>query len=247
MRQSLSETKALLDEHQRIWLTKPSLRLIYKHYYDLAFSNSVPGLSLEIGAGSGSLRHCGFEVISTDIVHTLHVDVVSDAHALPFEDGSVNNIIAVDVFHHLQRPIKFLHEASRLLQPGGRLLLIEPAITLISQPFFRWFHSEPFDMKADVLGDSELSSKCNPFDSNQALGTLLATKDRYRLSKRVSGLRVSKIEWMGSIAYPLSGGFRQWCLLPEFIVKPILALESVIDKLFGRFVAFRLLVVITKD
>jgi len=77
------EAKCLLDEHQRIWLKKPSLRLVYQYYYDLAFSNSIPGRTLEIGAGSGSLRQCGFEVISTDIVHTSNVDVVSDAHALP--------------------------------------------------------------------------------------------------------------------------------------------------------------------
>ncbi len=52
----LLEAKTLLDEHQRIWLKKPNLRLVYQHYYDLAFSNSIPGLVLEIGAGSGSLN-----------------------------------------------------------------------------------------------------------------------------------------------------------------------------------------------
>ncbi|SVE29323.1 uncharacterized protein METZ01_LOCUS482177, partial [marine metagenome] len=123
MRSGLLEAKTLLDDQQRIWLKKPTLRLVYKNYYDLAFSNSVPGRTLEIGAGSGSLRHCGFDVISTDIVHTPYVDVVSDAHVLPFIENSVNNIIAVDAFHHLQRPIRFLHEASRLLKPGGQLLL----------------------------------------------------------------------------------------------------------------------------
>lgn len=241
------EAKSLLDEHQRIWLKKPSLRLVYQHYYDLAFSNSIPGRVLEIGAGSGSLKHCGFEVISSDIVHTPYVDVVSDAHALPFKDSSVNNIVAVDVFHHLQRPIRFLHEANRLLQPGGRVLLIEPAVTIFSRLFWRFFHSEPFDMNVDVLADGQLSKKRNPFDANQALGTVLATKDSKRLSQHVSGLQISKIQWTGSIAYPLSGGFRKWCLLPKFMVKPMLHLETVIDKYFGRFVAFRLLLVITKD
>ena len=33
----------------------------------------------------------------------------------------------------------------------------------------------------------------------------------------------------------------------KLMVKPILHLESVIDKYFGRLVAFRLLLVITKD
>ena len=247
MRWGLLEAKTLLDEHQRIWLKKPSLRLVYQYYYDLAFSNSIPGRTLEIGAGSGSLRHCGFEVISTDIVHTSNVDVVSDAHALPFTNSSVNNIVAVDVFHHLQRPIRFLNEANRLLQPGGRLLLIEPAITILSRPFWKLFHSEPFDMNVDVLADGQLSRKRNPFDANQALGTVLATKDRKRLPNHVPGLHISKIQWTGSIAYPLSGGFRKWCFLPKIMVKPILHLESVIDKYFGRFVAFRLLLVITKD
>ena len=102
-------------------------------------------------------------------------------------------------------------------------------------------------MNVDVLADGQLSKKRNPFDANQALAMVLATKDRKRLPKHVSGLRISKIRWTGSIAYPLSGGFRKWCLLPKSLVKPILHLESVIDKYFGRFVAFRLLLVITKD
>ena len=68
-------------------------------------------------------------------------------------------------------------------------------------------------MNVDVLADGQLSRKQNPFDANQALGTVLATKNRKRLPNHVSGLRVSKIQWTGSIAYPLSGGFRKWYLL----------------------------------
>ena len=166
--------KALLDRHQRVWQSKTSLRTIYGHYFEIMFRNSISGRTLEIGAGSGNLRDSGYDVISTDIVKMSCVDVVSDAHSLPFADGSLANIVAVDVFHHLQRPVRFLREARRLLKPGGRLIMLEPGITWVSGVLYRKFHPEPVDMTANPLINKPSSGNWGPFDANQAVATLLS-------------------------------------------------------------------------
>jgi hypothetical protein len=48
------------------------------------------------------------------------------------------------------------------------------------------------------------------------------------------------------LAYPLSGGFRPWSLLPHAVTRPLLAAEWGARALLGRLAAFRLLAVYEK-
>ena len=49
--------------------------------------------------------------------------VVGDAEDLPFDDASFDAIICANSFHHYPNPRAFFGEASRVLRPGGRLVL----------------------------------------------------------------------------------------------------------------------------
>jgi SAM-dependent methyltransferase len=53
-------------------------------------------------------------------------DVLADAHALPFANGSVSALCAFEVLEHLERPWDFVSEAARVLRPGGALLGVAP-------------------------------------------------------------------------------------------------------------------------
>jgi SAM-dependent methyltransferase len=50
----------------------------------------------------------------------------AEASRLPFADASFRAIFIRDLLHHLQDPAEVLREAARVLQPGGRLCLLEP-------------------------------------------------------------------------------------------------------------------------
>ena len=89
----------------------------------------------------------------------------------------------LDVLHHIPRPALFFDEAARVLKNGGRLVVIEPAITPGSYLVYRFFHPEPFDLSADPLRDAPLSSE-RPYDSNQAIPTLVATRRRQAFQQR---------------------------------------------------------------
>ena len=242
------ETAAkILLEQERVWQKKPSLRAIYASYFRTVFSHCVPGKTLEIGAGSGGLKNCGYEVISTDLVSMPGVDVVSDAQSLPFTSGSFENIVAIDAFHHIERPVRFLREAGRVLGPNGRLVMLEPGITPVSQWFYHKFHPEPVNMSADVLADGPVDRGRDPFDANQAFATLLVTRFEEKLEATVPGMRILDYQWLGSLAYPLSGGFQDWSLIPRAIARPVLALESMIDSVLGRWLGFRILVTVGRN
>ena len=83
-------------------------------------------------------------MITSDVMELKHVDQVASATDLPFADNSLKAIYLLDVFHHLPDVSLFLSEASRCLQPGGRIIMVEPANTWWGRFIFTHFHHEPF-------------------------------------------------------------------------------------------------------
>ncbi len=232
-------------DYRTIWSGKPVLREIYGDYYRRIGGACVPGRTLEIGGGSGNMKQFAEDVVSTDIVASPWLDAVCDAQALPFADGSFANIVMVDVLHHLARPARFLADAERVLSPGGRIVMVEPGITPVSGAFFRLFHDEPVDMREDPLDPTPPPAK-DPFEGNQALPTRLFGRDRDRMAECAPGLRLLRRDWLSLFAYPLSGGFRAWSMLPAALAPGLLKVESALLPVLGPVMGFRLFAVIEK-
>ena len=194
-------------DYRAIWDRKPVLRAIYEDIYARMRAAAKPGLILEIGGGSGNFKQTAPETVSTDLVHAPWLDCVCDAQRLPFPDLAFSNVVMVDVLHHIESPVRALREIQRVLKPGGRLIFCEPAITLLSAVFYRLFHPEPFDLSADPLVEGPISAGKDPWDSNQAIPTLLVARHRERLAALLPQLRLQRVNWFSFVAYPLSGGF----------------------------------------
>lgn len=235
-------------DYRAIWASKPVLRAIYRDWYARMTDLCRPGCTLEIGGGSGNLKAFAPNVLSTDVLPAAWLDTVCDAQRLPFADESFNNIVMLDVLHHLERPVRFFDDASRVLKPGGRIVMLEPGITPVSHLFYRAFHHEPVDMAADVFADGEIDSNRDPYASNQAIPTLMFSRarDRRKFDRRFEFLTIFRTERLALMVYPLSGGFKSWSFVPEILVAPLIGLERVLTPLLGRFMAFRLMVVLEK-
>lgn len=59
-----------------------------------------------------------------------NVDIISDIVDVPEKDSSFDAILCSEVFEHLPNPIKALDEFSRLLKPGGHLIITAPFCSL---------------------------------------------------------------------------------------------------------------------
>jgi SAM-dependent methyltransferase len=233
--------------YREIWDRKPALREVYNDIYRRIRAAMTAGPTLEIGGGSGNFKEFAPDAISSDILPAPWLDLVCDAQRLPFAADSLANIVMVDVLHHIESPVRFLQEAQRVLRPRGRLIFCEPAITPLSGLFYRAFHEEPVDMTADPLAVGDVSVGKDPYESNQAVPTLLLGRFRGALTRAVPRLAVERVERFSFLAYPMSGGFQPWCLLPAGLARPLLNLEWMSRGLFGRLAGFRLLAVLGKS
>jgi SAM-dependent methyltransferase len=243
-------TDVILEEHRQLWERKPALRAVYTDCYRRMVAACKPGRTLELGGGPGNFRSFAedqsFDVVSTDIVWTPWLDAVCDGHYLPFADSSFDNIVMFDVLHHLARPRLFFAEAERILRPGGRVIMVEPAITLASRLFYTYLHPEPVMMSEDALQTGAPEPDRDPFDSNQAIPTLLFSKQPGRFALTFPNLSVRTVEHFSFLAYPLSGGFRPWSLVPAPLVEPLLRAERAVERFLGRWFGFRLIAVVER-
>jgi SAM-dependent methyltransferase len=235
-----------LTDYRAVWDQKPVLRMVYGDFFDRIAKHCKPGRTLEIGGGIGNLKELLPDVVSSDIQLSQELDVVADAQSLPVKDKGLANIVMLDVLHHLEFPVRFLREAVRTLEPGGRIVMVEPAITWGSTLFYRFIHHEPVDMSADPLIDGDPDPDRDPYESNQAIPTLMVTRDRNRLAELVPGLQIRHVDWFAFFAYPLSGGFRPWSLVPQRTADRLVRLESHLEKPLGRRLGFRILIVLEK-
>jgi SAM-dependent methyltransferase len=248
----MTRSPAGLDErqigHRDVWERKPSIRLLYRDFHRQLLENCPEGCVLDIGSGTAHIKDFRSDIVSTDILSFPGIDVVADAHRLPFPDDAFTGVVMLDVLHHLERPIEFLKEASRVLKPGGCLAMIEPAMTPLAHRFYHYFHDEPVDMKADPFADVRINPDRDPFDANQAIPTLLFATPaaRRRVEETIPSLRVRSVNWMSLFAYPLSGGFQSWSLLPAALVRSMLALEKKMPEAVRRRIAFRIMVVLER-
>jgi SAM-dependent methyltransferase len=230
-----------------MWERKASLRAVYGDIYRRILDATASGPILEIGGGSGNFKTFAPQTVSTDIVTAPWLDAVCDAQRLPFAFGTFANVVMVDVLHHVEYPARAMNEFARVLRKGGRLIFCEPAITPMSGIFYRLFHDEPVDMSADPLKAGAITQQKDPWDSNQALPTLLTGRYRAETKTAVPDLTLRSLERFSFLGYPLSGGFKEWSLLPAAIAPTLLRAEWSARKVLGPLAAFRLLAVYEKN
>lgn len=80
---------------------------------------------MKLNLGSGARPMDGW--VNVDVRQLPGVDVLADLDDIwPWDDGSIEAILAADVYEHLLYPVEFMTESHRVLRPGGLLTVICP-------------------------------------------------------------------------------------------------------------------------
>ncbi|MGE0759684.1 MAG: class I SAM-dependent methyltransferase [Pirellulaceae bacterium] len=193
------------------WEHKPGLRAIYRRWYERIVAQLSPQEpTVEIGAGCGNFKRFYPRALATDVVRAGDwIDQIVDARNMPFADNSIGNFVLIDCLHHLPRPYAFLRQACRQLQPGGRLVLLEPAATPAARLVWWLCHHEPVRMNQDFVSEDSLPEPENDgfTYANMATAQVLFVKRHAALAQHAAGLRLVQVEFSDFVAYPASGGF----------------------------------------
>lgn len=107
---------------------------------------------LDVGAGTCPYRelfaHCDYrthdfkqyEGVKLGNTHEYgHIDYVSDVAGIPAPDASFDLVLCTEVLEHVPEPIAALREMTRLLRPGGRLLVTAPLASGLHQLPFHFY------------------------------------------------------------------------------------------------------------
>jgi len=106
----------MIKKSLRKKITRPELdKFIFKHKSD--------EYTLDLGAKNSLYGHYFKHRVGFDIKKGEGVDVVGDAHKLPFEDNMFDVILCTEVLEHLHDPKIAIAEMNRVLKDKGKLIL----------------------------------------------------------------------------------------------------------------------------
>jgi SAM-dependent methyltransferase len=242
------EYQALLKAQFRN-LETPGIKQFYTllfQFVDKHLDNEE--INLELGAGAGgSVRFLNHrKILRTDFLHVDNRLVRGgiDAHKLPFSDHTFGGVFAVDMIHHCREPATVLREMLRVCKPEGRVILVEPYVSLLSFPIYKLFHSEEVTWPSRINSASDLTND-DPAKGNQSiLQTLMKSKD-YAYLKNLE-FRIVQHTLLAPISFFLTGGINNPLKINGRIIKKVFELEKVIPVTLLKYIASRHILVLEK-
>ncbi|MFN0169842.1 MAG: class I SAM-dependent methyltransferase [Bryobacteraceae bacterium] len=147
-------TKYVFDSRGKAWVANPGHIVAGSRYiaglqivaYERVIRQYARGRLLDCGCGRvpyyGIYRDLVTDNVCVDWENSPHsnefVDESVDLNGtLPFPERSFDTVLLSDVLEHIAEPKRLIGEISRVLRPGGCLLLMVP--------FLYYIHEQPFD------------------------------------------------------------------------------------------------------
>ena len=225
----------LLHEHRRVFARKAILADVYGVWFDTLLAGLPTGARvLEVGAGPGLFaphaRRARPDLVwvAFDLIEAPWNDLVADAQRLPFRAGAFDAVVGVDFVHHLSTPLAFFKEVARVLRTGGELRVVEPWISLLSFPIYRFLHQEAATLGLDPARPFSKGDEKAPFDGDAGVTRALAGRVDEATWRACGYNGRPAFAPVNGFAYLLSLGFKAPSLLPRPLLPLMLALDRVI-------------------
>lgn len=238
----------LINKNHEYWNRKKLLRLVYGDFYHLILQNlsNLPNSKVvELGSGLGNIHDVIPNCIRTDLFPYPWIDQIENAYHLTFEDESVSDLILTDVFHHLKYPGTALKELHRVLRKNGRVIMLEPSLSLLGLIVYGMFHSEPIAItkKIEWFAPDGWTPEQIDYYAAQGNATRIFVNGKYH--HQLNDWQSVKIIRLSAIAYAASGGYSISQLYPTRMLPLFRKIEKALD-IFPALFATRLLIILEK-
>jgi SAM-dependent methyltransferase len=244
MKEQIQQHNKEIYLNKSSWDKKPALKKSYYELYkkiELQITDKTVGKTLEIGSGIGRIKDIIPYCTTSDIFDNPWLERNENAYQLNYPNNSLSNIVLFDVWHHLEYPMAFLSEANRVLKPGGKVILMEPDMSMFGKFVYGNFHHEPLGLNAAI--SQEVNAKQNTYFAAQS------SAYRYFVKNEFPDLnihwKVKKVSRITSFAYLASGGFSGPSLYPSILYKLVTFIDSILN-LAPKLFSARLMVVLEK-
>ena len=227
---------------------KPLLRRIYADFHRKMaewLPAELSGGTAELGSGIADITTVIPDCIRTDLTAREGISRVENAYRLTFPTASLRAILMFDVFHHLRYPQQALEEIARTLQPGGRIVLLEPGVGLLGRLVYGMLHPEPLALTDPIQLTAPPEWSPDDIDYYAAQGNATRLFCWRKPAIQFAGLKVLKVQMLSAVSYVASGGYSGPQLYPGRLLPVMYALDRVLDY-FPRIFGTRLLVVLER-
>ena len=223
---------------------KKKLRESYFKIYRI-ITNHIKSnqINLEIGSGFGYLKNFTPNLITSDFPKNDFVDKEVNAYSIDDKSNFYDNIILIDVFHHLEFPKKALNQFHRVLKKNGQLIIADVHLGFIPKMIFKFFHHEPVNFKTKIsLFDEKL--EINKYFSNQSYYQRIILEDEEKI--RSNYFNVKQTYNWSDFRYIFTGGFSNKQYLPNIFLSMIHLLDKKIFNFFPKIFSVRGITILQK-
>lgn len=250
---SLNDVGNVAAARERFIRSRPrNLDYLLRQRYEW-MNGYVDGLArvVEFGAGAGFSREyiSNPKLVLTDYEAHPWIDMQADALNPPFEPESLDAIICSHMIHHLAFPAKFMRHASRMLRPGGYLLIQEVHCSLLLRGLMRALKIEGWAYNVDVFSeDTAVNNSADPWSGNNAVPDLMFANAQ-EFSQHFPEFEIIRNELCECLVVLLAGGVtahRRTLQLPERILDATKWLDDRIAVLLPSALALGRRVVVRK-
>ena len=207
---------------------------------------------VEVGCGSGLSkefirRDCS--LLLTDFADHPWVEMKVDALNTQFEDQSFDVVLCSNMIHHVPFPKKFFEEMSRILKPGGKLLIQEINCSVFMQVLLRLMRHEGWSFNGDVFSYTiPCTDAQDLWSANCAIPNLLFD-DMPRFTQHVPQFSMTFHRYSEVLLLPISGGVvakAKTIDLPRPLLKMVRFLDNILVSALPRWFALQRSLVLVK-